>query len=125
MATETLSKSELVEKLDRAKRAAARVRAEANSITERGVNGVLCVAGGATSGIIRGVWGDAAGNAYWPGSEIEIGASVGTVLALGSTLGLAGKASDALAQYCFGILGGEIAFEVRDAIKLLKAKKGG
>jgi hypothetical protein len=125
MSTEVLSKTELMDKLERAKKGAARVRAEANAITERGVNGILTVAGGATSGVIRGVWGDAAGNAYWPGSEIEIGASVGTVLALSSTLGLAGKASDALAHYTFGMLSGETAFEVRDAIKLLKAKNAG
>ena len=119
---ESLSKTEMEERWNRAKGTIKRMRQEGETIAHRGIASGLTLTGAAIAGTARGMWGDEeSGDLFVPGTEVDADAAIGTLLMAAGVVGMAGDASDYVTALGAGLAGYAAGREAEAAVK--KARK--
>jgi hypothetical protein len=115
-----LSKSDLAARWKSAQNRLARFKEQGESVAKRGMLTLSGLAGGATDGLIRGLWGDPAvdgGDVNLPGTEIQAVTVLGTLASGLSAIGGLGEVSDYGTAYSIGLLAPVTSREVESAVR--------
>lgn len=111
----TLSKTELLGRLQRMKTSMANVREQATEISGRVISSTLTVAGGVGSGVLRG-WNDDGTAVEVPGTDIPADAAIAAGLLVMGISGMAGKGSDQITALGSGMGAAAAAFQVKEIV---------
>jgi hypothetical protein len=115
----TVPKGELIEKFNRMRSMVKSARQETAEIAERAMGATATLAGGAASGVIRGLEEPL----MVPGTDIPADVGIAAVAILAGVTGMAGKASDSIVQFGAGIGAAALAFQVKEAMQENRASK--
>ena len=115
MPDKSLSKTELLTRLQRMKNSIANVKEQASEISARVVSSTLTVAGGGASGVLRG-WNDDGTPVEVPGTDIPADAALAAALLVVGVSGMGGKASDSITSLGSGMGAAAAAFGVKEMV---------
>ncbi len=122
MAETAMTAGELRDSLARARATIRNLREASQEGIQRGLDNLLISGGGATVGIMRGLWGDATtGDVVLPGVDIDADIVLGTVLSTLGVFGIAGGASGMLNMYGAGINAAVLARELEKSLRVSRA----
>jgi hypothetical protein len=123
-ATASMTVSELRDSLQRARATIRNLKEAGQEGIERSLQQLLMISGGASVGLMRGVWGDkTTGDVVIPGIEVEADWLIGIGLGAVAAFGVAGKASEGFNAYAGGFNAAIVAREIEQAFRTAAAKK--
>ncbi len=114
-ADKSLSKTELLTRLQRVKTTMANVKEQASEISTRVVSSTLSIGGGAASGMLRG-WNEDGTAVEVPGTDIPADAAIAAGLLVLGISGMADKASDSITALGAGMGAAAAAFQVKEMV---------
>jgi hypothetical protein len=112
----------LADKLESAQHKLKRAKEKGEVVATRAMRAVTTVAGGAAVGIMRGMWGDSAGDVHLPGTKIDADMALGVASVLAGVSEVAGKASDEVLAFGAGALAVVAARHLEQGVKDYEAK---
>lgn len=115
MADKSLSKPELLTRLQRMRSTMANVKEQATEISGRVVSSTLAIGGGAASGMLRG-WNEDGTVVEVPGTDIPADAAIAAALLVVGVSGMGGKASDSVTALGSGMGAAAAAFQVKEMV---------
>lgn len=114
----TISKTEILAKLNAARTRLKNMKMDTEDATRRAVHTTMTIGGGAIVGVMRGM-----GGGKLPGTEVEYDTAVAAALAIVGILDGAGDYSDELGAVGAGMGAAIVAGPVEEAIRDMREKK--